>query len=151
MSAGARKAGLCGELNAELQENIWAGARDLIVVANMCSWALLPDPDALIPRTPGELMELAEVGVEYDREGRGFLHRLGQVNKRSEPTHPEYDLRYRGRTNVRLKSMSAFRSALREHMGDVHAVRAYLAGQPGEGAQWDSAAEWCRLANGERP
>lgn len=137
------KPGLCGELHAELQENIWAGTRDLLFVANRCQWALKPDPEPVIPMTPGELLDLAELGVALDREGMGFLHRLGEVNRRC----PEQE-RFCGRTNVRRDRISAFRSAVRDHLSDAHVVRSYVRGQPGEGVHWNSLRGWCDFVSG---
>lgn len=148
---------LCLELFKEIQESASRGWRDFLVLIEHCPWALEPNPGALFPIDYSEAEATASVGAALDREGWGFMQRLGEPNRRCDPDDPEHDPAFgpwppeegEGRTNVRKDRFSnpggtGYRDRLREHLRYASELRSYLNGQPGEGVRWDSIAGWCQ-------
>jgi hypothetical protein len=139
-----RAVSVAAELESELQESAWAGWRDIVTVYTVCPWACAPYPDARFPFTVDEMMDLAIEGATLDEAGTQFLGRLAEVNRRCRQEHPEHDLRFCGRSEVRRDRLAAFRSRLSSHLAVARGLRDALAEEPGRGVAWDSIAGWCR-------
>lgn len=138
------KSGLCLELYFELQENASRGWRDFLVLAEICPWSLAPNPGAIFPVTVDAIENAAAFGAELDRDGWGFMERLGEVNRRCDEQP-----RFCGRTNVQKERFSndegtGYRDKLREHLAWAERLRLNIEGQPGFGTKYDSIAGWCQ-------
>lgn len=143
----ARAQEVIDELNPKLQQNAWAGWRDIVEVYTNCSWALRPNTEALFPFTHSEMMELAKVGAGLDQEGAGFLARLPETNRRCAEEHPDHKPEFCGRSDVLRARLSEFRERLEAHLATATSLSDGLKGQPGYGSAWNSIKGFCEYQN----
>ncbi|KKL52577.1 hypothetical protein LCGC14_2284080 [marine sediment metagenome] len=129
----------------------FGGWRDPLNVAAKCS----DEVEYIGFSNAGALHDFGVFGMELALEGEDFIvPQLRKVNRRCKENHPQHDLRFCGRSEMRKSRLVKYRGTEEEPRLDAHLDRAAMArGLAGRcraklaanaGSPYDSIAGWCQ-------
>lgn len=134
----------------------WACWRDPEHVAIHCPWGCLDGSDPLFDLTADEMLRFSQVAQELHDAGKRWMRRLPRVNRRADPSHPEYDPRFEKRSDVRktvypdgrVPEFKLWQEAHAAHRSQAYAFRYAAQSDPiREICAYDSIRGWCECRN----
>jgi hypothetical protein len=130
--------------------------RDPQYVAVHCPWGCLDGSDPLFDFTADEMFKFGELGLELHDAGKHWMERLPKMNRRGDPTHPDYDVRFEKRSDVRktnypdgrVPPFKIWQEAFAVHRAQAYVFRDIAQTDPVRDiCGYDSTRGWCQCRN----
>lgn len=137
----------------------WACWRDPEWVATYCSWGCSDGEDPVFDLTAEDMLAFSKRGLELNRQGEKWMAKLPTMNRRGDPSHPEYNPRFEGRSEVRKNpypngedpAYKKWRAEFDAHLAKANEMRDAAQARPiRENCAYDSIKGWCQCENKAR-